>query len=80
MTPAEAKSWLELSYPDVPWETASMGGVTCIGLPCPDGIMLYMRLGDIEQAAKQTLTMTGTKHVGAKTTDPTIGERDSSGC
>jgi hypothetical protein len=79
MTPAEAKAWLENTYPGVPWETASLSGATCIGLPCPDGVMLYMRLGDIEQVAKQTITMTGTKHVGTQAADPAVRERDSSG-
>jgi hypothetical protein len=41
--------------------------------------MLYVRLGDINLAAKQVMSITGATHVAANPANPTVSERNTPG-
>ena len=81
MTVDEAVRWLAEHKPGYSWEVANVSGATYIGLPCPDGIMLYHNLAalPIDRAAQRTLEMTGAKRVEPNPADPAVDKRDPQG-
>jgi hypothetical protein len=62
MTTDEANTWLDTNRHGYPWVIANMSGQVMIGLPCPDGVMLYHPANLIEKAADLCIQMAGATH------------------